>query len=646
MCGIAGVIGRIGDANRAAVRRMCARMAHRGPDGEGYWESDPGPGGWGPMLGHRRLAILDLSPAGAQPMRDPVTGHVLVTNSEIYNFVTLRQELESAGHTLASSGDAAVQLRMLAVHGEAAVPRMRGMFAFACWSPRERTLLLARDPLGMKPLYVARNPDHRGEWSVAFASELRALLASGLLGRPSLAPAAVASVVWNGFVVGPTTAVASVTSLAPGTLMVLRETGEELSARPYGSPGGPGGDGSADEADIERALEETVRLHLASDVPLAVFLSGGVDSTAVANLARRVSEAPVHTFTLAFEEQELDEAPFARRAAEAMGTVHTEVVLSEGRFLRDLDAGLDGLDQPTFDGLNAHFMSRAVRDAGFVVALVGTGGDELFGGYASFRDLPRLARWAQRTRWIPPGVRAALARELASALAPGSAGVPSQARWAKLPAMLERADDLVALYQLAYALFLPDFQRELLADDCGNALVDGLPSVVRDELARATRPRTSLSALGAMEQRVFLAERLLRDGDAASMAASVEQRLPLVDQAFFETVDRLEDPMRFHPVGRKAILRRVGLRGLPPRLFDRPKSGFVLPFDRWIRAGLGSAVKDTLLDTELLSRVGLAPQAVRRLWDAFNVPGSRVYWSRVWALFVLARWCQGNGVYL
>src|SRR5437588_3682769 len=215
MCGIAGIIGRLDEPNRAALARMNDAMVHRGPDASGTWSSAPDARGWGALLAHRRLSILDLSPAGSQPMVDPVTGHVLVFNGEIYNFVDLRRRLIAEGQKFNSSGDTAVMLRALGLHGAGAVNWLRGMFAFACWDPEQRRLLLARDPLGIKPLYVARASDRGAGWSVAFASELRALLASNLLGKPQLDPQAVASGVWNGFVVGPGTTVKGIELLLP-----------------------------------------------------------------------------------------------------------------------------------------------------------------------------------------------------------------------------------------------------------------------------------------------------------------------------------------------------------------------------------------------------------------------------------------------
>jgi asparagine synthase (glutamine-hydrolysing) len=645
MCGIAGIIGRLDEPNRAALERMNQAMIHRGPDAGGMWFSSADDRGWGALLGHRRLSILDLSAAGAQPMVDPVTGHVIVFNGEIYNFCDLRRRLEAEGQQFQSTGDTAVMLRALGLYGPSALSWLRGMFAFACWDPKQRRLLLARDALGIKPLYVARSSDPRAGWSVAFASELRALLASGLLGTPHLDPQAVASSVWNGFVVGPNTIVKNVELVWPGRLLELDCAGTETHKEDFWDIPDRDPDPTMDENDLAAILEEGLRLHLVSDVPLAVFLSGGVDSSVTANLAQRAAQSPIHTFTLAFEEQELNEGPIARRIAAAIGTQHREVVLTEGHFVEKLETALDSLDQPTFDGLNAYYMSQAIRSAGFTVALSGTGGDELFGGYASFHDLSMMQRWSQRSAWIPRGLQVAAAKLVTWPLRHCGGVVPPQSRWAKLPEMVRNGDDLLALYQLAYALFLPGFQGELLDSDFVEPLADGLPLTQRQRLAAATRTRTSLSAISIMEQRLFLGERLLRDNDVASMASSLEQRVPLVDQVLFESVDRLPELARYRPLGRKAMLRRIGLRGLDPALFERPKSGFVLPFDRWIRRGLKAAMDQTLRDPQAIVPVGLNPVAIERLWRAFLDGAPGVYWSRVWAIFVFIRWCHRNRVF-
>lgn len=650
MCGIAGIIGRLDEPNRAALSRMARAMAHRGPDGEGLWFSPADAAGNGCMLAHRRLSILDLSTAASQPMTDARGGQTIVFNGEIYNYVALRQELLAAGESFHSTGDTEVMLRLLAVRGHRAVARLRGMFAFALWDEAKRELMIARDPLGIKPLYVYRNPDPAEDrsFSLVFASEVRAILASGLVGpSPRLDPDAVASVVWNGFVAGPGTAVRGIESVWPGEVRVLDAAGRQTKAERYWSiPPGASRQGEG-HVDLAAALQESVRLHLASDVPLGVFLSGGVDSSAVANLAQRASDRPINTFTLAFAESNYNEAPYARAVAEVIGSEHHEIVLSESDFLASLEPAFESLDQPTFDGLNSYFISKAVRQAGLTVALVGTGGDELFGGYASFRYVPRLHHFARKTAWVPASAKIAAAKLVATA-ANGKAGaVAAQTRWAKLPEMVRGGNDLLRLYQLSYALFLPGFQAELLNGVAGQSRMrDGLPIALHEQLTRESAGRSFHAAVSVMEQRLFLGERLLRDIDAASMAVSLETRLPLVDQSLVETVTRLSDTRRFEPLGRKQALRDAGLAGLDPNLFDRPKSGFVMPFDSWTRQRLRPQIDGVLRDERLAARAGLSGPAVARLWKAFQQGARGLYWSRVWALYVLLRWCARHDVWL
>lgn len=655
MCGIAGIIGRIDARNREALDQMASAMAHRGPDGEGRWASNPGPDGVGCLLAHRRLSILDLSDAADQPIVDPQTGSCLVFNGEIYNFQALRDELRAEGASFRSTGDTEVLLRLLGLRGPEAVGRLRGMFAFAWWDERRRRLVLARDPLGIKPLYVARNPDRSPEagWSLAFASEVRALLASGLLGTPRLDPRAVSCFLWNGFIPGPITAVRGVESLRPGelrTIDLLGESGrsERFWSIPRPEPTTESGNGDGNEADraLSEALLESVRLHLVSDVPLGVFLSGGIDSGAVANLAQRCSERPVQTFTLAFEETELSEAPFARAIAGAIGSEHCEVVLTEDRFIEGLPRALDAIDQPTFDALNTYFMASAVREAGLTVALVGTGGDELFGGYDSFRVLPKMRRWADRTRWMPSSSKRLAAILASSAMGGRRRGpVAPQTRWAKFPEMVDAGGDLTRLYQLAYALFLPEFQRELMPGSDGVEGVEhGLPAELAGDLAAERADRSTLEAVSVLEQRCFLGERLLRDSDAAGMAPSLEIRLPLVDSVLAEHVYRMPGVPRYGPIGRKEALRRAGLVGLDPGLFERPKRGFVLPLEHWIRSSLGGEIDVLMRDHAAAAAVGLDGPSVERLWDAYQSGAPGLYWSRVWSIAVLLRWCHSHGV--
>ena len=645
MCGIAGLIGQLGPTHRAALDRMNDALAHRGPDGSGVWVSSPDGDGFGCLLGHRRLAILDLSHAADQPMVDTTSGgtRAIVFNGEIYNFKDLRAELDRDGERFVSSGDTAVMLRLLAREGPASIAKLRGMFAFALWDEDARRLLLARDPLGIKPLYVHRNPDPRGDWSLIFASEVRALLASGLMPAPRLDRRAVASILWNGFVTGPITAVQGIEPLGPGEHWLCARGRAPERTRYWTIPNAGERPVVSDE-ELRAVVRDSVARHLISDVPVGVFLSGGIDSSAVAALAQQASGAPVHTFTLSFDEAEYDEGGVARSVAAAIGTEHRDIRLTEHDFAAALDTAVDTLDQPTFDGLNSYYISRAVREAGLTVALVGSGGDELFGGYPTFAAVPQLQRWAQRTAFVPEALRVAGARLVSRVLAGSGAATPPQTRWAKLPDMTRAGGDLLALYQLAYALFLPSFQEDLLGGPVDGGMQHGLPDGLVRQLEDETRGRSPVSAVAALEQRLFLGERLLRDTDAASMAVSLETRLPLVDHVVVETVNRVPDAARFEPLGRKALLRRVGLDGLDPALFERPKRGFVLPFDTWIRKSLGQSMDSTMRDPEAAAAVGLDGRVVARLWNAYQQGAPGLYWSRVWILYILMRWCQRHGV--
>jgi asparagine synthase (glutamine-hydrolysing) len=641
MCGIAGIIGAPNEGNQAALRRMTDAMRQRGPDDQGFWTSPVHPSGHSVMLGHRRLAILDLSPLGAQPMIHPATGDATVLNGEIYNFQALRAELPDVPAALQSSGDTAVLLRMLADRGESTLPRLRGMFAFAFWNKATGHLLIARDPMGIKPLYFTTNPSGSGDWSFAFASEVRALLASRLIREPRLNPKAVASVLWNGFTVAPDTAVTGIESLLPGEAMWLDGQGRVLRRfsywrHPEHRPGH-----TATQEEVETALMDSVSAHMISDVPLGIFLSGGIDSSAVANLAKRAGAAEINSFTLIFEEADRNEAVFARQVADAIGTRHQEILLTQQSFLDNLDTALDSLDQPSFDGLNSYFMSRAVRDAGFKVALVGTGGDELFGGYQSFSDLPRLHAGMSALHRLP-GAFTKLATSMTGALlSRPSHGFPPQTRWAKLPAMIEQDGSLLGLYQMAYALFLPQTQRALLHESIRSEfLPDGLPTVRRAAMLADIEARPSLDAISALEHRMFLGERLLRDTDAASMAASLETRLPFVDTELLSVINRMDTRTRFLPLKTKQALRQAGLKGLDSRMFDRPKSGFELPFNRWLKSSLGEEVGGTLLNAPLVASAGLQPEAVANLWQAFSAGAKGLYWTRIWALYALVRWVR------
>ena len=641
MCGIAGAIGTVDNAVLDAVQRMSSAQVHRGPDASGFWTSDLGAGDQRVAFAHRRLAIIDLSEDGRQPMSDPETGNVIVFNGEIYNFQVLREQLREGGARFRSRSDTEVILKAYARWGVDCVSHLRGMFAFVLWDASQKVSLIARDRLGIKPLYLHRVIRTGGAHTLLFASEVRAILASGLLDR-SIDAVGLASYIWNGFVVGPNTIVRGVELLSAGMYALASDDGVLHAPRRYWQlpsadlqPGKTG--------PLEELLGTAVRMHLVSDVPLGIFLSGGIDSSAIAALAVRSATASVRTFNIGFDEPDYDESAHARAVADALGTEHHELRLTRGTFARQLSSAVASLDQPTFDGINTYFVSRAVREAGLTVALAGTGGDELFGGYRTFRDVPWAAAWGRRLSWLPPELMRRVANAVMGAAA-RSAAVPAQTRWGKLGDVLAAQGDLLGTYQISSALFSSDFARELHPTDVNGALDMGLPSSVAASLRQLIDGSRPLPAISVLEQWCFLGERLLRDTDTASMASSLEVRVPFLDHEVVCAASALQDSERFEPLGRKQVLRDIALGDLDPTLFDRPKTGFVLPIDRWARDVLKDEMTAAFADHAFCEAAGLDPRAVGRLWSAFLSRAPGLYWSRVWAVYVLGRWCREHGV--
>jgi asparagine synthase (glutamine-hydrolysing) len=622
-----------------AVRAADAAQHHRGPDGHGIWFDSRA----GIALAHRRLAVLDLSPAGAQPMHDSLRGNAIIFNGEIYNYRELRAELVRDGFAFRSQSDTEVILHAYAKWGDDCLPRLRGMFALAIWDSPQQRLVLARDPLGQKPLYCATVDHPQGGQTLLFASELRSLLATGWLNR-RIDPVGLASYIWNGFVPGPGTLVRGVRQLPPGHWMSL-PTGE-VTATPvrYWSPP-EARPGTTSAAEVREVMASTVQEHLASDVPLGVFLSGGLDSAAVAALAASVAPERVQTFTVGTDVEALDESAAAARVASALGTHHRTIRITGDRFLASLPEAIQSLDQPTFDGLNSFIVSRAVRNAGVTVALAGTGGDELFGGYASFREIPLAARWSRRLSWVPGS------RSLAGAVAAvrGRHRIPAQSRWGKSSDLLNAQGRLLPTYQVRYGLFTRGFCRQLLGRDFPDHWKFGLPQDRYRWLSGLIADQPPLHAISNLEMELFIGDRLLRDTDAAGMAASLEVRLPFVDQRLIAAVAGLPERERFGQrdrLGRKDFLRNQILDSFDPNLWNRPKAGFELPFDRWLRGPLRSTVDAVLRDEPAIANAGLNPRAVTRLWDTFLTGGRGIYWSRPWGLYALLNWCRQHAVSL
>jgi len=628
MCGIAGILAPLPPAEvRKRIRAMLDAQVHRGPDDEGLAVVVQPKATFG--LGSRRLAILDLSPLGHQPMHDPDTGDVLVYNGEIYNSPELREELEGRGHAFRGRSDTEVLLRAYESWGIDCLERLRGMFALALWDARRKRLVLARDHLGIKPLYYGRS----SSGAVVWASEVRAALASGLLPF-RVDPRGLVGYLAYGAAQEPLTLVEGLRMVAPGTLVELDAAGHEVSTRSYWILPRPETGPAAGDV-IERGqmlLQRAVKRHLLSDVPLGVFLSSGLDSTAVAGLANRAGGG-IHSFTVSFpDDPDLDEGPRAREIARRLGTTHHECRVDRETAVDWTQRFLERMDQPTMDGLNTYMVSRAVRDAGIVVALSGQGGDEVFGGYRTFFEVRRWRRRLRIARWLAPPARVRLARLAASRLA--------RVVREKFGDMARVGDDFIGLF----------FQyRRLLSDgDLAALWTDGLPrgldpTLVPEE-ARPSRhliPGDAAASVRLLETDFYLRNILLRDGDAFGMANSMEIRVPFLDRDVIDWALRLPGAVFLPGTESKPLLRSLCRDLYDEAQLGMPKRGFSPPLSIWMRGPLRDLVDSSLRQLErtgLLRGSGL--ELVARAF--FDEPESAA-WSRLWALVVLGAWLERVG---
>ena len=570
MCGIAGIFShgpQAASVDRAELLRVRDRMAARGPDAEGAWISEDGRVG----LAHRRLAILDLSPLGAQPMQDPESGDWVVFNGEIYNFHELRDEMVAAGSRFRSNSDTEVLLAMYRRMGPAMLPRLRGMFAFAIWNSKAKELFLARDPLGIKPLYWS---DTGGTFR--FASQVKALLQGGSTDRSPDPAGTVGFFLW-GSVPEPFTLYRGIRSLPAGHCMTVRPGSgpsersyfkiSDLMATEAARPC------SAEEASerLRSAVEESVRYHLVSDVPVGVFLSAGIDSTTIATHASRHLAGRLNTLALGFQEFRgtgQDETPLARDIADCIGSSHVERTVSRSDFEAELDRILDQMDQPSIDGVNTYFVSRAAREAGWKVALSGLGGDELFRGYPTFHDLPRRMRLVRRAASVPGVGR--LWRHL-------SRWVAERTGLIKVASLLEMSGDLPSAYRLARGLFLPWEIERFMDRDAVRVGLDRLQTTasLRRCIEGIDDQQRQISGL---EMRWYMLNQLLRDSDWASMAHALELRVPLVDVRLIREVMSIANAG--HALS-KVDLFRTACPPLPESILNRRKTGFGIPVYDW-----------------------------------------------------------------
>jgi asparagine synthase (glutamine-hydrolysing) len=561
MCGVAGIFGYSHDApavDTDELLRIREQMVRRGPDGAGLWISSNRRVG----LAHRRLAIIDLTPDAAQPMASADGRYQIVFNGEIYNYRELRDELRRQGVLFRSLSDTEVLLQLYAREGAAMCRRLRGMYAFAIWDTQQQSLFLARDPFGIKPLYF--NDDGR---SFRFASQVKALLAGGAIARDADPIGESGYWIW-GSVPEPHTLYAGIKAFAPGTSLKLCRDGRR-ERQEFDSVAGMLEDAREDQppaTSLRESMLDTIRHHLIADVPVGVFLSAGIDSATLAALASRC-EATLNTLTLGFEEYRgtpADETLLAETVARRYGTRHQTIWIRQSDFEGALDSFLEDMDQPSIDGLNTWLVARATAHAGLKVAISGLGGDEFFGGYPSFRQVPLLRRYARPFCGVP-----GLGKMLRRLSAPVLGKLTSQ----KYAGLLEYGASWEGAYLLRRAVRMP----WELGSESKTSEFERPTTVVDDALRAEGSPQAIVSWL---EATLYMRNQLLRDSDWAGMAHSVEIRVPLVDR---ELLRYVASQRRAGRVLTKQDLSATASPALPKELINRAKTGFTVPVRDWMR---------------------------------------------------------------
>jgi asparagine synthase (glutamine-hydrolysing) len=531
-------------------------------------------------MAHRRLSIIDLSEAGVQPMATPDQSVRVVFNGEIYNYRELRNGLEHRGHRFQSQSDTEVLLHLYREYGEAMMERLRGMYAFAIWDQVRQRLLLSRDPFGIKPLYYADDGK-----TLRFASQVKALVAGGSVDT-SPQPAGHAGFFLWGYVPEPYTLFRGVQALPAGSTLLQDHQGNsrvksfcaipaEL-AKAYEAGKGSALDKEAVQDELGQALADSIKHHLVADVPVGVFLSSGLDSTTITALAAQ-GQRQLHSITLGFQElrgSACDETAFAAKIAARYGTIHQTRWITREDFTGDYQRILEVMDQPATDGVNMYFVAKIAAAAGMKTALSGLGGDELFGGYDSFRDVPRMARILSPARGLP-----GLGRMFRRVAAP----VLKRFTSPKYAGLLEYGGSLAGAYLLRRGLFMPWELPEIMDPDMARAGWQELQPLVRLE-ETIPHPSEDFLTVSALEMVWYMRNQLLRVADWAGMAHSLEIRVPLVDIVLLRQVAPLlatkHRPAKLDMAGTLKI-------PLPTEVLNRPKSGFLVPVQRWLAAASG-----------------------------------------------------------
>jgi asparagine synthase (glutamine-hydrolysing) len=642
MCGFAGFLATPASGVRAtpaAVDPMIDSMAHRGPDQEGTWASPED----GIALGFRRLAIVDLSEAGHQPMRSATGRFVITFNGEIYNFAEMRKELERKGFRFRGHSDTEVILASFEERGiEESLRRFNGMFAFAVWDTRDRVLVLARDRLGIKPLYVFRKPGF-----ISFGSELKAL-AAGPVFDSSIDQAALGSYLRYLYVPAPETIYEHATKLLPGTFVTITSARDPVpEPRTYWSLQRAYEDGEShrlqSDGEVVERLEEllvsSVRMRMVADVPLGALLSGGVDSSAIVSIMQEISDRKVKTFTIGFGDDEHDESEKARAISHHLGTDHEELRLTGPEVLEVIPRLVDMFDEPHADPsqIPTYLVSRMTRKH-VTVALSGDGGDELFAGYNRYRFGERMITRLEKVPRLPRR----LASGVLGSVSPSTWGRAYRGVAAVLPGMdahrlpeqkIRKVTDMLGVRSEAemYRSLMSVWQQpeRLLKSPCSAtdramAIIDG------------GGPRSLLDRMMLADQTTYLPDDLLTKVDRASMAVSLEVRVPLLDHRIVEMAWRTPAEAKIRNGVTKWALREVLYKRVPRELIDRPKTGFSVPIDEWLRGPLKGWADDLLSPASIRGSGVLEPGPIAEAWRA--VQQGKGSGGAVWTILMFRAW--------
>ena len=632
MCGIFGIVAHNSQIPSGVLERGTQSLAHRGPDDHGtvllhdctYGSAEIG-------LGNRRLAILDLSPLGHQPMRDAVTENWIVYNGEIYNFREVRADLERLGTSFVSHSDTEVLLKAYAQWGEQCLGRFRGMFAFALWDAQRHRLFVARDPMGIKPLYFAE----AGSYFV-FASEARSILGTSII-PARLDYGGLTNYLTFGSAYDPLTLIEGIRALRPGHFLVWE--GGKVSETTYwdlvDDGDSPEQSGVAmSSTHLQQMLEDAVRSQLVSDVPVGVFLSGGIDSSALVSILSRGGVTP-STFSIVFREAEFSESEHSRAVAKKFHTDHHEITVSQADVLAAIPDALQAMDLPTMDGVNTFFVSRETRRAGVKVALSGLGGDEVFAGYSNFRTVPRMERFAHFWKRVPRVIRSPLADVF-------EAAAPENDQNRKLTALARENGRVLHPYFLTRMLFTPAQRESLLQKSSQES--DQLACASQQEILRRSLTLDPVNRVSYLESRCYMLNTLLRDSDFMSMSQGLEVRVPLIDHQLAKSVLALPGKSKLNGTPKKLLVEALA-GTLPDEIVHRPKRGFTLPFEHWLSQELRQEIAP-ILEAKRVEHgplgVALNGRGVERIWNQFLE--GKVSWARPWALYVLQKWCEMNSV--